>query len=378
MRDEIKLIVLGDICSTEDYRRLFDSNDPSELLHNFLPLLKSADFCIANLEAPVVSIPSPIVKCGPVLSVQPSDVALLKQAGIHLLSLANNHIRDHGDAGVVSTLRVCEREGVYTLGAGKDRQSASKPYFISIKEKTIGIIAYAEKEFNVATDIHAGANVYNPLETIAQIRDAKEKCDFLLLLYHGGIEYHPYPSPELQHRCRMMSLAGADVVLCQHSHCIGTVEEFDGTTIVYGQGNAIYGFREKQKCWNEGLAVEIKLVGDSFDVEYIPFMAQPDGIHLLEPDEARKRVDNMKKQSSILNDEKSIQEKWDEFCEKQKGLYLSLALGQGRVFNKLNRIFRNKPIQFLYSKRKLMAVKNLIQCDAHREVVLNILGRETR
>ncbi|SMC98059.1 CapA family protein [Sporomusa malonica] len=377
MLDEVRLMILGDICPTEDYRSLFDSKDPSVLLHNVLPVLKNSDLCIANLEAPAISSPSPITKCGPVLSAQPSDLALIKQAGIHILSLANNHIRDHGNAGVISTLGLCHQEDIGTLGAGKDKQSASKPYVVSIKNKTIGIIACAEKEFNSATNIGAGANVYDSLETIALIRETKQKCDFLLLLYHGGIEYHPYPSPRLQQRCRMMSLAGADVILCQHSHCIGTIEEFEGATIVYGQGNAIYGYREKQQCWNEGLAVEIKLNGEKYEVSYIPFQAQKDGIHLLESNDTLKRIDDIMQQSSILHDERVIQEKWDEFCEKQKALYLPLVLGRGRVFNKLNRLFCNKLIESLYSTKNLMVVKNLLQCDAHREVMLNILEKET-
>ena len=376
MQDEVRLMILGDICPTEDYRNLFDSQDPSVLLHNVLPVLKKSDLCIANLEAPAISSPSPITKCGPVLSAQPSDLALIKQAGIHMLSLANNHIRDHGDAGVISTLGLCYQEDIGTLGAGKDKQSASKPYILSIKNKTLGIIACAEKEFNSDTNTGAGANIYDPLETIAQIRETKQKCDFLLLLYHGGIEYHSFPSPRLQQRCRMMSLAGADVILCQHSHCIGTIEEFAGTAIVYGQGNAIYGYREKQHCWNEGLAVEIKLGRENYVVKYLPFQAQKDGIHLLKSKDAVKRVDDIRLQSSMLHDERIVQKKWDEFCEKQKALYLPLILGRGRVFNKLNRLFCNKLIAYLYSKRNLMVVRNLLQCDAHREVILNILEKE--
>ena len=34
-----------------------------------------------------------------------------------------------------------------------------------------------------------------------------------------------------------MAENGADVVICQHSHCIGCYEEYQGCYILYGQGN---------------------------------------------------------------------------------------------------------------------------------------------
>lgn len=64
------------------------------------------------------------------------------------------------------------------------------------------------------------------------------------MLYHGGKEYYRYSSPNLQKTCRKMTEKGADLVLCQHSHCIGSYEEYNDSTILYGQGNFIFNMKK--------------------------------------------------------------------------------------------------------------------------------------
>ena len=66
------------------------------------------------------------------------------------------------------------------------------------------------------------------------------KCDYTIVLYHGGKEYYRYPSPNLQRVCRYMIEKGTDLVICQHSHCIGCEENYLSGKIVYGQGNFIF------------------------------------------------------------------------------------------------------------------------------------------
>ncbi|WP_371315358.1 CapA family protein, partial [uncultured Duncaniella sp.] len=59
---------------------------------------------------------------------------------------------------------------------------------------------------------------------------------------------------------------GADLISCQHSHCIGTIEQYNGSTIVYGQGNSVFGYRDGDNSWNRGLLlqVEFQKAGSSF------------------------------------------------------------------------------------------------------------------
>ena len=59
----------------------------------------------------------------------------------------------------------------------------------------------------------------------------------------------------------------ADLVVCQHSHCIGCMEEYDKGTIIYGQGNFLFDDSESI-FWRTSLLLKIDL--KNRNLEYIP------------------------------------------------------------------------------------------------------------
>lgn len=69
-------------------------------------------------------------------------------------------------------------------------QDAQKPAFSDIKGKVIAIYACCEHEFTVATEHSPGANPFEPLESLRHIKEAKSKADYLIVLFHGGIEFN--------------------------------------------------------------------------------------------------------------------------------------------------------------------------------------------
>lgn len=373
MEKTIKIVILGDICPTDDYRKLFDSVCPNSLFGEVSNNIKEADVAIANFECPGTELNTKITKCGPSLKALPKDIELLKNAGFNILSLANNHILDYGEQGVIDTLRECQNQEVKTVGGGKDMVEAKEPLFITIEGKNIGIMSFADAEFNLATEYTPGANHFDPYESFDEIKEAKNKCDYLIVLYHGGIEHYIYPSPIIQKKCRKMAECGADIVLCQHSHCIGTTEKYNGATIVYGQGNSVFGYREGDLSWNEGLLVDIELSDNDSNISFKLINATANGVVLVNEEDSIKRVENMNEASKVLEDKIKIQSLWKGFCASKSALYLALLYGKGRVFNKSNRILKNRLIRALYSKKKQMITMNLIRCEAHNEVVQTIL-----
>ena len=165
--------------------------------------------------------------------------------------------------------------------------------------------------------------------------------------------------------------AGADLVLCQHSHCIGTTETYHGKTILYGQGNSVFGYRAGDEKWNEGLLVELDVL--TSNISFKLMKATPEGIEFADTKDSDARIDLMRKQSEILDDVAAIKASWNAFVEENKALYYSMLLGKNRVFNKLNRILKNKLIEILYRKRPQMITMNILRCDAHREVLITML-----
>ncbi|MDA3832994.1 MAG: CapA family protein [Spirochaetales bacterium] len=378
MKHDCQILICGDLCVLPETAELFDSGNAAGLFKGLMEPFRQADLLIGNLECPLTDIGQGITKCGPVLKGKTACISALKAAGFDLLSLANNHIRDCGDEGVLSTLDSCHHAGISTVGAGAGTDSARKPVVVERGGWKIGVMAFAEHEFNAAAENRAGAHLFDPYESLDEIRTLRKECDYLILLYHGGIEHYVYPSPLLQKKCRKMVDVGADLVLCQHSHCVGTTESYSGGTILYGQGNTIFGYRENDPEWNEGLLVKITLterLQRRDTIEYLPIASDRTGVDLMPADLAKICLQAFLRRSQHIVDKSFVECSWQDFCEAKQAHYLPLLLGLGRIVNFANRKVRNLIVNILYSKRQLRTTMNLVRCEAHHEVVETILKR---
>ena len=370
----LKISVLGDICPAWGFPEQFYTGKAENVFGDLLPILADSDLVIANLEAPATDCAEKLPKNSVCLKARPADVAVLKQAGIDGVALANNHILDYTKKGFSDTRKALEANGVFFYGAG-DPKEAAKPYFVEKNGVKIGLLAFAEREFNCALDYGVGANLWNDLTGPSSIRKAKAQCDYLIVQYHGGIEHYIYPSPLLQAKCRAMAEAGADLVTCQHSHCIGTREVWGDCEILYGQGNAIFGYKEGKTAWNRGLIIQISL-GKAAAIRYLPITAAPEGEKLAEPAAAEKILHNMKEASEKLSDSSFIKAQWEAFCDRQKNEYLPMSYAWGRVMNKLNRMVGGKLLKLLTKRLDRRNAMNLLRCDAHREVLQTIMEKD--
>lgn len=368
----IKISILGDICPTDDYRALWDNGAAFSAVTE---LIKDSDLAIVNLECPATSENTPVTKCGPCLKAEPRDLAMLEKTGFNVVSLANNHVKDFGEDGVVETLRGCNKHGITYVGAGSNKDEASKARFFAIEGKKICVLSFAEEEFNLATDSGAGANFFDPYTSLEYISECKKRVDYMIVLYHGGIEHYRYPSEELQKKCRAMVRFGADIVLCQHSHCIGTFEEYENGHILYGQGNGVYGVRAGEPAWNEGLLVNVYL-GDEVGIAYTHLTATPAGVVKSSDEVSSRRLSRMKEESEKLLDRAFLDKSWLDFCLAQGALDRPLFYAKNRVYIKANRVLKNKLFKALHPKKRMMVTMNFMRCDALREVMTTILEND--
>ena len=120
-------------------------------------------------------------------------------------------------------------------------------------------IAVCDDEKRLAEENKAGANPFDLLDSPDHIAKLKTECDFVIVLYHGGKEHYRYPSPYLQKVCRKIVDKGADLVVCQHSHCVGCQEEYKDSTIVYGQGNFVFSKNYDDEFWQTSVLVEVEI-----------------------------------------------------------------------------------------------------------------------
>ncbi|HHE46327.1 MAG TPA: hypothetical protein ENL08_01315, partial [Bacteroidetes bacterium] len=337
------------------------------------------DLSTVNLECPLIDKQSPIEKTGPVLGVGSDCVNGLRAASIGAANLANNHILDHGSAGLLNTLQVCDEAGITTFGAGRDIHEAGRIVVRDVKGCRIGLLGMAEHEFSTASHRRGGANPLDLKSFIRSVDGQRSEFDYLIVLLHGGNEGYPYPSPRLMDTCRFLTETGADAVICQHSHCPGCHENHHGSHIVYGQGNLIFDLPDREASWYEGFLVRLEIAGDfSSTMSLVPYVqsGRQAGAGRMNPGAEEALLNRVEERSGSILEAGFVEEAWSRFCADKRCKYLNDMLMPCRLLKFLNR--RGLVVNLFYSRKFLMRLLNLVRCQAHREVVETILRRYQR
>lgn len=375
------MILIGaDFVPTASNEELFRSGDARALFGDALTeLLQCADYRIFNLETPLCDTLHPIPKWGKNFSAPAETIRGYSAAHADLLALANNHIMDQGPEGLSDTFDVLRANGIPFVGAGQNLREAARPFCFSDHGKKIGVYACAEHEFSIAEADRAGANPFDPLESPDHVKALKEACDYVIVLYHGGKEYYRYPSPLLQKTCRKLIDKGADLVVCQHSHCIGCEEQYGGGTIVYGQGNFLFDNSEHE-MWQTGLLVR---VDENGAIDYVPFVKNGNTVRMASQAQRSEILGDFRQRSMEIRQEGFVSAHYAQFAGKMVQKYFIAAGGKRTLLTRLlNRLTGNKLMQLRlrrrYGSEEQLMLQNYLECEAHRELFLEGIREKRR
>ena len=317
----MKTMFFGDVSPSFDSKELFRNEEVDILFGDVQGIMKNNDFVFVNLETAITDCDASnnIKKFGPCLSAPKQTVKILKELGVDLCGLSNNHTFDLGLQGVKDTFDALHEYGMEYTGWGKDYEDSRKDYIVRKNGEKIAIITVCEHEYSYALENRMGARPFDEFDTMEDIRDARKIADRVIVIYHGGKEFCRYPSPRLMRVCRAMARCGADMVLCQHSHCIGCYEEYEGCHILYGQGN--FHFIKKthpNEGWFTSLGVSYDTVTD--EIGFIPMRADGDGIRLAKGEDKEEILAAFEKRNEELQNGEWKQG-WHDFCVSMADVY---------------------------------------------------------
>ena len=323
----MRLIFGADTVPTELNEAAFAAGDAERLFGSAVKVFEGADRFIINLECALTNSEAQIKKIGPALKASPECARGLAAIGVTDVCLANNHIYDFGEVGYRDTLSALDVAGIPYTGVGDNDELSRTPHFFDIGDKRFAIINLNESEYSYALPDRCGVNPLKPTTLIHDIRAAKALSDYTIVVYHGGKELCRYPSPRLYELAHDMVIAGADVVLCQHSHCVGCYERFLGGHIVYGQGN-FHFIKEGlgDECWHDGLAVEVAIENNELSLLFHPLVSdyESGGVTLATGERAREILSGFMSRSEELKNGE-WRRGWHEFCERVAPTYLQVV-----------------------------------------------------
>lgn len=239
---QITLLAGGDVMLGRGVdRRMAETGDFALPLRQLGPLLRAADLAFVNLESPLCP-QGPYGEPGTmVLRARPEAVRTLAEAGVDVVSLANNHALDCGARGLLLTRERLAEAGIAAVGAGESFEAAHGGAVLERGGLRVGFLAYTYAARNDWPGAR-GAVVagLDPSQLEADIRALRARSDVVVVSLHAGTEYSPRPHPEQQRFARRAVGAGAHLILGHHPHVRQPSEPHGSARIFYSLGNLVF------------------------------------------------------------------------------------------------------------------------------------------
>ena len=371
MSDTVNLIIGGDLFPMPINFDLFSKGKAADIFGDEIcKLFADSDFAICNLEGCFTDETTPPKpKGGPNIRAPKSSVKAITDLGVDCVTLANNHVTDYGLTGLKDTCSVLDQEGIDHFGAGENEASVTTHHTVTIKGKRITFYNVAETIENVPTETSPGVNIYDEYRVCNEIQSLKSKCDFLIVLYHGGIQSTHYNTPSIRKRFHRMADNGADIIISQHTHAIGEEEYYNGAYFLYGQGNFCFHYSKTiRETAATAILLEIVLDDNGFNIKK----------HLVRREGPRVRYDKDQdftafyERSKRLTDGDDFNKELRELADEKIRIYLQAFRGRNILDKIVKKICsKEKYTAYLrkqYSQYQILTILLAIQCEEFGEV----------
>lgn len=277
-KEVISLSFAGDISFANDYLPAQNYNNKGidgAFSKDIQKTMKEADIFMLNNEFCYTTRGTPVPK-GYNFRAEPSKVSRLKEMGVDIVSIANNHAYDYGAEGFLDTIDTLNKANVPYVGGGADLEDAKSHivYFI-INGMKIGYIAASQVERDEpiftkpATEDSPGVvRCFEPELVNEMIQNAKKNCDFVIVYPHWGTEKVQQFEEDQQALAHSFIDAGADAVIGGHTHRLQGFEFYKGVPIFYSLSNFSFSSRVVDSC-----ILNLELTVDGIkQIKFIPCM----------------------------------------------------------------------------------------------------------
>jgi len=246
----LTLAAAGDCMFDRGVRRICDERGREWPLSAVRDTLRAADVAFLNLETSIARGGARLPGKGIWFRSAPEFAQELANAGIDVVTLANNHVLDYDDPAFAETLSNLAEAGVAVCGGGRDMAEARRPAVLSANGISVAFLGYSEfahiywsvarpKRF-AAGEASPGISPWDREAIIEDIRRAKRVADHVVVSFHWGDEYMSMPAERQVSLAHAAIDAGASVVHGHHPHVLQPVEVYHGGVIFYSLGNFVF------------------------------------------------------------------------------------------------------------------------------------------
>ena len=242
--DTLTIAFTGDILLDRGVRRQIERHGIESIFDEKADsVFRCSDIVVGNLECPTTTLHTPMMKQF-VFRAEPEWLETLRAHGFTHLNMANNHTVDQGRRGMVDTWHNVEQYGMTPVGVGNTMTEAAQPVLLAEYPRKVWLIAslqlslehfpYLPEEPSVNQE-----SIDSMLVRIRSLRK-EDSTSVILVSLHWGKEHTMEPVPLQCKTARQLIDAGADALICHHTHTLQTIEQYHGKYIYYSLGNFIF------------------------------------------------------------------------------------------------------------------------------------------
>lgn len=301
----VQLVATGDVMLTGSGERVFQTKGPDAAFDSTRSVLADADIVCVNLEAPFTDRGAPFDKQF-TFRMNPAYAKALKNAGVDICTLANNHVMDYGEQGLFDTFTVLSDLEIAHCGAGHHSEEAASASILVRRGLRVGFLAFSltyPDDF-WANQRRPGTAYPEESKLRERIQELQSTTDCVVVSFHWGQELMTTPKAYQQRLARQAIDWGADLIIGHHPHVIQGLEIYNGKLIAYSLGNYVFGSYSNKV--QDGLLLKAILTkGGVVSAEAIPIVINNYQVHfqptVLSGDQKRSSIEKINNLSRSLN-----------------------------------------------------------------------------
>lgn len=291
----------GDVLFDDEYAVMANLLNRGATIENgisedLLAKMQDVDIMMINNEFPYTDRGTPLAGKTYTFRADTASVSYLADMGVDIVSLANNHIYDFGEVGLLDTLDTLSDAGILYVGAGRNLEEAAKTVYFVVGDMKIAVVSATQIErmsnpdTKGATESSAGVfRSYNPDMLCKVVAEAKKNSDFVIVFVHWGTENETVPDWSQEEQAPKIVEAGADLIVGAHSHCLQGVQYYGDTPVFYSLGN----FWFNSRTVDTGL-LQVSISKEGIErIQFIPAIQRDSRTKLVYGEEAQRILSYM-------------------------------------------------------------------------------------
>lgn len=302
-KSAVTLGFVGDVGFAQGYAtiRVFNDNgrDINAVMDaDILSYLQGVDIMMANNEFPYSDRGTPTPDKTYTFRAEPRDVQVMKELGVDIVSLANNHAYDYGPDALIDTVDILNRAKLPFVGAGKNLEEAKKPVYYHAGDHVIAFVSATQIERlgnpdtkEATTDSPGVLRTLDPAKFVEVIKEASIGSDFVVVYVHWGSESTDLVEQSQRDLAKAYVDAGADLIIGDHSHCLQGIDYVDNVPVFYSLGNFWFNSKSMDTCIVKATIAEDSSISE---LKFIPARQEGSKVRIATNEEKTSIIEYMK------------------------------------------------------------------------------------